>query len=152
MKRSLFLHMITVAFAVLIMDPAVGGEPLVQTLADSQLAQIHGGFCPFEYCENAPGSGVCQPVAAVPAVVCGATKCTFVPFGGVASGCLTVGPVTCTAINTYRQCILAFKLSYCSYGPPICGVKEQGDCYPVARKCICEYNSVGQCDWTSCVP
>jgi hypothetical protein len=152
MKTYLRNLIILLAIGCLSLGGARAGENKVEILSADKLASIQGGFCPFETCEDLPGSGVCQPVIAIANVICGATQCTFVPFG-FASGCLTAGPVTCTGINTYRQCILAFKLSFCSYGADQrCGLQAQGDCYPVGRVCVCQYHTVGPCDWTDCVP
>jgi len=152
MKMIKKLMMVIIVGLVPLHAHALNSGPEGKIVTDAELAAIHGGFCIFETCEPYPGSGVCEPVIPEAPIVCGATNCYLITIGNI-TACITSGPVTCTEINTYQQCIIALKLSYCDYGSlPLCGEKEQGNCYPLERECVCRYEPAGLCDWTSCIP
>jgi hypothetical protein len=125
-------------------------------LDDHQLATVKGGFCPFEICEDAPGTGICETIPLDS--LCALTKCYYSTgwMGSVMTyGCTYVGEYTCSSTATYRQCILHFSLSFCSYGNDLqCGFIVQPDCTPnpSTRTCVCsEETTKDPCDWTDCV-
>ncbi len=132
-------------------------EPSATVLTDNQMAAAKGGFCPFEECESAPGTGICQTYP--PEELCNVTICRYSneSAGGVdIFSCGFVGEYTCSELTTYRQCILAFKMSFCSNGPDAlhCGVIIEPECHIVNpdRQCICAvYATADPCDWTDCV-
>jgi hypothetical protein len=128
----------------------------VTVLDDHQLATIKGGFCPFEICEDAPGTGICQTIP--PATLCDLTRCVYsVEAYGTTDvyKCLFDGEYTCSSTASYRQCILHFSLSACSYGNDLqCGFIVQPGCTPDIpnRSCLCHVDSTDvPCDWTDCV-
>jgi len=159
MKMNLRTLVILMAVASLSVGLARAGESKVKTLSDSQLAAIQGGFCPFEICESAPGTGVCQPIPDTQPALCKTIICRYQQYsvGPVdVFGCQFVAKSTCSQVNTYTQCILEFKFSICSYGDvPVCGDNVVPLCHvnPRNRGCFCAINDTETpCDWTSCVP
>lgn len=134
---------------------ADGNKPVV--LSDHELAGVKGGFCILEICESGPGTGICQPVAPTHAAICGVSKCFYqekYEYGVLEYGCIIAGKYTCTEPGTYRQCVLAFKLSTCSNGPnPLkCGVIVEPTCHWTGRECICDAEVLATpYDWTDCI-
>ncbi len=129
-------------------------------LNDGQMASIKGGLCVFEVCEDPPGTGVCQPYYPSTKELCGLTKCQYdqTSVGGVeVFDCVFSGPFTCSNKETYRKCVLALKLSFCSNGndPLYCGVIIEPYCSldVSERTCVCEAVDSGvPCEWTNCSP
>jgi hypothetical protein len=140
---------------------ACASDKGAEELNDSQLAAIKGGlFCPFEICEDAPGTGICQPIPANTVAICALTKCSFsdeVLFNTELYSCAFAGRETCSLETVYRQCEWAFKLSFCGDkpNPLVCGTIVEPTCtldIP-ERMCICgAVLTVIPCDWTSCSP
>ena len=157
MKKQLRTLFILAALVVaLIMGKANGATSRFEVLDDNKLASIRGGFCPFEECEASP-SGVCQPVPPDLEDLCAVTKCIYEQktiFGVTVYGCILEGDDTCTEPGSYRQCVWAFKLSYCSYGSvPVCGALVQADCLPDVAEEVCTCTMVepgSMCSWTNC--
>jgi hypothetical protein len=133
-------------------------EPAPQVLSEAQLAAIHGGFCPFEKCEDAPGTGVCQAIAANTQALCAVMRCTFFQFTigrSMLEGCDgKAGVVTCSVNQNYRQCVWALQMSTCSPGAtPVCGQEIRPDCFIEVeeRCCLCYILPPEQsCEWTDC--
>lgn len=128
-------------------------------LDDHQMAAITGGFCVFEYCEDAPGSGVCQPEPPNQAALCALTICKYtdVSLPGLdILGCSTAGKETCSINTTYRQCIQKFAVSACSSATDMaCGVEVHSWCTlnQGNRGCNCVLEGgEDQCDWSNCSP
>ena len=93
-------------------------ESNATVLNSKELAEIKGGWCIFEICEGAPGTGICQPVPANQAALCALTTCKYSQeeAGNIEIfSCNFKGPYTCSNNRAYRQCILAFKLSACGF-------------------------------------
>jgi hypothetical protein len=132
--------------------------PGVTILKDNELAAIRGGYCPLEICEDAPGTGICQVFPPVASTICALTLCGYLEDQEgrlIIYTCAYVGISTCTMSKTYRQCILAFTTSSCSYGTDTpCGVNFVPHCHPnpLDRKCDCTAGADGTpCDWVNCI-
>ncbi len=151
-------YLFIMASALLAMGRADGEALKVEVLNDSVLAAVRGGFCPFEECEST-ATGLCQPVVPDKVEICAVTKCIYdqeILLGVRAYGCILFGDDTCTEPEMYKQCVWAFKLSYCEYGAvPLCGELVQGDCNPIIEEevCVCSMYEPGTpCNWTDCIP
>lgn len=131
----------------------------ITVLNDREMAGVRGGFCILETCEAAPGTANCQPYANDEATLCNLAICLFehMVIGNLDEiGCIGWAPDTCTESTTYRQCVLAFKASTCSYGTTTpCGKHVSADCIPSIpdRGCLCHILPPDRnCDWTNCTP
>jgi hypothetical protein len=152
------LIMLMTIVTTIVLGKADGATSRFEVLDDNKLASIRGGFCPFEECE-ASATGVCEPVPPDQEDLCAVTKCIYEQetiLSVTVYGCILEGDDTCTEPGSYRQCVWAFKLSYCSYGTvPVCGELIQADCLPnVAEEvCACKMVEPGSmCSWTNCNP
>jgi len=133
-------------------------EPTVKILSDNELAAIRGGYCLLQVCEDAPGSGNCQPYGPIAQTICDFTSCSYdeeIDGSTRVFRCLYSGPTTCTNSATYRQCVLSFTQSSCYDGPVgHCGVNIVPDCVPIPPDRICDCSAKlteEPCDWTDCV-
>ena len=146
-----------ILIALLLLGVSLGARAgSVTVLDDRHLAEAKGGFCPFEICEDAPGTGICETIP--PETLCDLAKCVYGvrTVGSVTVyECLFTGKYTCSNPENYRQCILHFSLSFCSYGSDLqCGMIVEPDCKPNVedRSCICSVVEIDSpCDWTDCV-
>jgi hypothetical protein len=148
-----------VALWVLILGSACrASDGKLSVLNDRQLSQVRGGFCFLEICEDAPGTGVCQPYPTDDRTLCKLATCIFIDDSTLTMdiiACIGEAPDTCTEAKTYRQCVLAFKMSSCSNGPDTlyCGDHLAADCTPSKpdEACLCFVPaSTRPCDWTNC--
>jgi len=131
----------------------------ITVLNDREMAAVKGGFCILEQCEDAPGTATCQPYPVDEETLCKLAVCLFehVIIGNLDQiGCIGWAPSTCTESTTYRQCVMAFKLSTCSSGSTTpCGKHVSADCIPSIpdRGCLCHILPPDRdCDWTNCTP
>ncbi len=130
----------------------------IKILSDNELAKIKGGFYFLEKCEDAPGTGVCQPFPPFPEAVCTFTFCKWteeVEGQMVIDSCGFLGPITCTEETTYRQCVLSLTQSTCLEGPVTpCGFCYEPACHVdrIDRICVCTGKETDvPCDWSNCV-
>ena len=156
MKSILNHLLIALALVSLQLGSANAAVQGATVLDDKQLANVRGGYCFLEECEDPPGSGNCQPI--LPSSVCTFTICVYLDYqeGSVeVYSCGHLGLSSCTGSTTYRQCVLAFTTGTCSYGSSSpCGVNVDPDCFPnkTNRNCDCVINTTSStCDWTDCV-
>lgn len=136
---------------------AHASDRVLTVLDDHQLAGIRGGFCPFEVCEDAPGTGVCQPEPPNANALCALTVCKYtdVSLPGLdLLGCSFVAKETCTTAASYRQCLLNFSASFCNSATDnACGVEVHSVCHLRDRSCACGMEGgEDPCPWSNCSP
>jgi hypothetical protein len=129
-------------------------------LSEQEMSRIRGGLCNFEMCEDAPGTGICQPEPDDDKTLCQMTSCKFKStLVGLVEviQCFFSGPNTCTESKTYRQCVWDLAPNTCQDSPDttFCGTQVYTTCHPIASEgtCICQVlRPKTPCDWTYCTP